>query len=334
MENVFVQTNERDGNRVIVFQRDGDGALTQLASVATGGNGDGVPHLTSQGSVVLTRDGARLLVTNAGSGDISVFAIDDEPSLVQVAPSGGAPKSVAEHGGLLYVLNTSPPSLAGFHLTEDGIEPLEGSRRELAPDADPAQVGFAPDGSPLIVTERGTNSIVVFPVGEAGRLGPPAASPSAGPTPYGFAFGANGTLVVTEAFGAEKGKAAASSYRLAGTAAEPVSRSVGNGRSEICWAVVTRDGRYAFTTNFADGAVSRYAIGADGRIALEDPVAGAAIEGEPGLRDEDVSRDGRFLYAIDADAGRIFGWSVRDGGLSPIGSWDGVPATAAGLAAS
>jgi hypothetical protein len=38
----------------------------------------------------------------------------------------------------------------------------------------------------------------------------------------------------------------------------PVSRSVGNGRSEICWAVVTSDDRYAFTTNFADGAVSRY----------------------------------------------------------------------------
>jgi 6-phosphogluconolactonase len=55
----------------------------------------------------------------------------------------------------------------------------------------------------------------------------------------------------------------------------------------------------------------------------------------PGLRDEDLSGDGRFLYAIDADGGRIYGWSVGPGGaLAPVGSWEGVPATVAGLAAS
>jgi 6-phosphogluconolactonase (cycloisomerase 2 family) len=97
---------------------------------------------------------------------------------------------------------------------------------------------------------------------------------------------------------------------------------------------VTGDGRYAFTTNFADGAVSRYAIRGDGSITLEDAAAGTAVEGQPGLRDESLSRDGRFLYAVDADERRIFGWSVEDGRLSPIGAWDGIPATAAGLAAS
>src|SRR3712207_7574178 len=43
-----------------------------------------------------------------------------------------------------------------------------------------------------------------------------------------------------------------------------------NGRSEICWAVVTPDDRFAFTTNFADGAVSRFAIAADGSLSLEE----------------------------------------------------------------
>jgi 6-phosphogluconolactonase len=334
MSKVFVQTNEADRNRVIVFDRDETGALNQVASLATGGKGDGVPHLTSQGSVVLTQDGTRLLVTNAGSGDVSVLAFVDEPSLVHVVPTGPAPKSATEHAGLVYVLNTGAPSLSGFRLTDDGLEPLAGSLRELAPDADPAQVGFSPDGSALVVTERGTDSIVVFAVAEDGLLGEPAKSPSSGPTPYGFAFGANDALVITEAFGAQKGKAAASSYRLVGTTAEPVSRSVGNGRSEICWAVVTEDGRYAFTTNFADGAISRWAIGDDDSLTLEDAVAGTTVEGRPGLRDEGLSRDGRFLYAIDADAGRIFGWSVENGRLAPIGSWDGIPATVAGLTAS
>jgi 6-phosphogluconolactonase len=334
MAHVFVQTNEVDQNRVLAFERRNDGALSEIAAVATGGKGDGVPHLTSQGSVVLTQDRAHLLVTNAGSGDISVLANGDDVSLAQVVPTGAAPKSVAEHAGLVYVLNTGAPSLAGFRLADDELQPLEGTVRELAPGADPAQAGFTHDGSSLVVTQRGTNSIVVFPVREDGRLGEPTESPSAGPTPYGFALGADGTLVVTEAFGAEKGKAAASSYRLAGVAAEPVSRSVGNGRSEICWAVVTRDGRHAFTTNFADGAVSSWAIGDDGALLLEDATAGTAVEGQSGLRDEDLSGDGRFLYAIDTDAGQIFGWAVDAGRLSAIGSWDGIPATVAGLAAS
>jgi 6-phosphogluconolactonase len=180
---VFIQTNEADGNRVIVFERGDDGALAQVASVATGGTGDGVPHLTSQGSVVLTQDGTHLLVANAGSGDVGVLALEEEPSLMQVVPTGAAPKSIAEHGGLVYVLNTGEPSLGGFRLTSGGLESLEGSQRDLAPDADPAQVGFGPDGSVLVVTQRGTNSLAVFPVGSDGLLGHPVVSPSAGPTP-------------------------------------------------------------------------------------------------------------------------------------------------------
>jgi 6-phosphogluconolactonase len=333
---VFVQTNEAEANAVIAFRRARDGRLSRLETVMTGGRGDGAPHLTSQGSVILTGDARRLLVANAGSDDVSVFAVDgDQLSLVATVPSGGtAPKSVAEHAGLIYVLNAGSPSLVGFRVVEDGLESLGESGRELAPDSDPAQVGFTPDGSALVVTARGTNSILVYPVERDGLLGDAAAAPSSGPTPYGFAFAGDTTLVVTEAFGAEKGKAAASSYRLVGTTAEPLSRSVGNGRSEICWAVVARDGRYAFTTNFADGAVSCYAIASDGSITLADPLAGTAVEGQAGLRDEDLSRDGRFLYAVDADAGRIFGWSVEAGQLAPLGSWDGLPPTVAGVAAS
>jgi 6-phosphogluconolactonase (cycloisomerase 2 family) len=334
--NVFVQTNEAHANRVLVFRRGMNGELAPVDGATTGGRGDGVPHLTSQGSVVLAQEGRRLLVTNAGSDQLSVFGIaSDEIALLDVVATGGAaPKSAAEHGGLVYVLNAGAPSLAGFTLTESGVEPLEGSVRGLTADADPAQVGFTPDGSALVVTERGTNSIVVFPVLADGRLGEPSVTPSSGPTPYGFTFAAGGALVVTEAFGAEKGRAATSSYHVAGSSAEAVSRSVPNGRSEICWAVATNDGRYVFTTNFADGAISRYAVDGDGSITLDDPVAATALEGQTGLRDEDLSRDGRFLYAVDADARRIFGWLVGDSGsLLPVGSWDGLPETVAGLAA-
>ena len=310
---VYVQTNEPGRNRVLAFRRAGDGTLAPAGAFETGGAGDGKPHLTSQGSVVLTGDGRYLLVTNAASGDLGIFAVGPEGlSLAGTVATGRAPKSAAEHGGLVYVLNTGEPSLAGFRLGGAKAEPLAGSRRELAANADPAQVGFSPDGATLVVTQRGTNSIVTYPVAGTGQLGEPRVQPSSGPTPYGFAFTTGGGLVVTEAFGAQAGKAAASSYRIGDAGAAPISRSVGNGRSEICWAVVTGDGRYAFTTNFGDGAVSRYAIGEDGSIALDAAAAGLAVDGQTGLRDEALSGDGRFLYAIDADHGCVLGWAVGD----------------------
>src|SRR3984893_14349409 len=294
-----------------------------------------MPHLTSQGSVVLSGAGRYLLVTNASSGDLSVFAVGQGGlSLVETVAAGRAPKSAAEHGRLVYVLNTGEPSLAGFRLGGWKVRPLAGSRRELAAGADPAQVGFSPDGGRLVVTQRGANAIAVYPVLEAGQLGTPLVQPSSGPTPYGFAFTKGGGVVVTEAFGAQARNAAAS-YRISDAGVAPVSRSVGNGRSEICWAVVTGDGRYAFTTNFGDGAVSRYSIDDDGIIALDEAAAGLAVDGQTGLRDEDLSGDGRFLYAIDADSRRVFGWAVGAGGsLSTVGSWLGRAATVAGLAVS
>jgi 6-phosphogluconolactonase len=53
------------------------------------------------------------------------------------------------------------------------------------------------------------------------------------------------------------------------------------------------------------------------------------------VRDEALSSDGRYLYAIDPDAQKVFGWSVGQGGqLTPVGEFEGVPDTVAGLAAS
>ena len=334
---VYVQTNDAAENEVLAFGRGAIGNLESIGAYRTGGRGSGTPHLPSQGSVVLSGDRRRLLVTNAGSNDISLFSVEpDGLALVAATPSGGvAPRSVAVHGDLVYVLNTGDPALAGYRLADDGIEAIADSRIMLSADADPAQVGFSPDGSMLVVTERGADAIAFFPVLADGLLGDTDVRPSSGPTPYGFAFTPAGTLVVTEAFRAQKGDAATSSYRVDGATIEPVTRSLGNGRSEICWAVVTGDGRFAFTTNFADGAVSRYLIEADGSIELDDAAAGIAVDGQTGLRDEQISADGRFLYAIDADAQRIFGWAVdTDGSLTQVGSWDGLPVTVAGLAAS
>src|SRR3954451_6403321 len=125
---VYVQTNAAP-NEVIAFRRAADGSLDLIGSVATGGDGDDSPHLTSQGSVVLTGDGRHLLVTNAATDDLSVFSVaaDGSIELRDRVHAGAAPKSVAEHDGLVVVLNTGTPGLTSFRLHADGsIAPVEG----------------------------------------------------------------------------------------------------------------------------------------------------------------------------------------------------------------
>ena len=337
-ERVYVQTNDAAGNGVIAFTRSADGRLEPLGRYSTGGRGTGQPHLASQSSVVLADDGHYVLVANAGSDQLSLLAVEpDGLRLADVAGSGGSgPTSIAVHGGLVYALNNGDPSISGFSIADGKLRPLEGSTRPLSGgDADPAQISFSPDGRTLVVTERGTNSISAYAVDDRGYAEGPVTIPSSGATPYGFDF-ANGSVIVTEAFGGAIGEAAASSYTLAepGRLA-PVSASVGDTRSEVCWAATTRDGRFVYVTNFGDGTISSYRIGEGGGLELHEAVAASTRLGQPGVRDEAISRDGRFLYAIDADAQRLFAWTVgSDGSLSLIGEFEGVPTTVAGLAAS
>jgi 6-phosphogluconolactonase (cycloisomerase 2 family) len=336
-ERIYVQTNDAERNEIVAFDRSADGRLEQLGIFDTGGRGTGKPHLPSQSSVVLNGDGSLLLVTNTGSDEISLFGVEpDGLLLVATAPSGGSrPTSIAVHGETAYVLNNGEPGISGFSLAGGALAPLDGSSMKLDDGADPAQIAFSPDGRTIVVTERGTNTISTFTIDEQGHAHGPATIASSGATPYGFDF-ADDAVIVTEAFGGEVGAAAASSYSLdePGRLA-PVSASIGDTRSEVCWAAITNDGRFAYVTNFGDGTISSYSIGADGSIELLEPVAASTRLGEKGIRDEAISRDGRYLYAIDADAQRVFGWTVGDDGrLAPVGEFEGVPVTVAGLAAS
>src|SRR5215213_2756097 len=97
---VYVQTNAAS-NEVIAFRRADDGSLDRVGSVATGGDGEGSPHLQSQGSVSLTRDGRYLLVTNSASDDLSVFSVVAVclKKLNDRVHTGDHHKSVDDHDG-------------------------------------------------------------------------------------------------------------------------------------------------------------------------------------------------------------------------------------------
>ena len=336
---VYVQTNDATDNEVIAFARADDGALAPLGRYSTGGRGTGKPHLASAGSVVLSDDGRWLLVVNAGSDELSLFAVQpDGLRLADHVGSGGSkPTSVAISGALVYALNNGTPNISGFHLADGKLTVLAGSACPLSgADADPAQISFTPSGGALIATERGTNSISSYVLDQRGYAQGPATIKSSGQTPYGFGLTADGSLIVSEAFGGATGAAATSSYAVSGAGElTMVSGSVGDTRSEVCWVALTKDDRFAYVTNFGDGTVSSHEIIADRSLRLRDPIAASAGQGEKGIRDEAISDDGRYLYAIHADTQKLFGWAVGQGGqLTPVGKFGGVPDTVAGLAAS
>src|SRR5262249_28908224 len=290
-------------------------------------------------SVVLGDDGRGLLVVNAGSDELSLFAVQpDGLRLADRVRSGGSgPTSVAVSGALVYVLNNGTPNISGFNLAAGQLPALAHAARPLSgANADPAQISFPPRGGALIATERGTNTISSYVIDQHGYAQGPATIKSSGQTPYGFGLTKDGSLIVSEAFGGAMGAAAASSYAVSGAGElTMMSGSVGDTRSEVCWVALTKDDRFAYVTNFGDGTISCYEIAADGRLKLHDPVAGSARQGEKSLRDETICGDGRYLYAIHPDAQKLFGWAVSQSGhLTPVGQFGEVPGTVAELAAS
>ncbi len=340
--NVYVLTNQASGNSVLVFDRDQSGTLTAAGSFATGGSGagTGADPLASQGALVLSRDQRLLFAANAGSNSVSVFAVSgDQLALLDVEPSGGTmPVSVAVQRDLVYVLNAGgTPNISGFEIDgrSNRLLPLAGSTRALPGGAAsaPAQVSFTPDGDALVVTEKNTNQIDTFTL-EDGLPGTGASFPSSGATPFGFAFGHDGVLIVSDAAGGPAGTSAVSSYTVddSGTVAL-VSPAVPDTQNAACWLVVPQDGRFAYTANAGSGTISSYTVAPGGELTLLQ-VAAASTGGGTAPTDMALAGGSRFLYVRDGANGAVDGFRVGPrGSLTPVGTVTGVPAGAQGIAA-
>lgn len=336
---VYTSTNAAGGNMLLVYAPADDGSLQLQQTHATQGLGTGA-GLGSQGAVTLSGDGRHLFVVNAGSHTVSSFALERPvPELVSVAPSGGLmPTSVAESGGLVYVLNAGGDgNVAGLRNLNGELQALPGSTRGLsaAGGTAPGQVGFGSVGDVLVVTERATNRLSSWRVRRDGTLGPLVVTPSAGVTPFGFAFNQRDQLFVSEAFAGVPNGSATSSYRFDQRApATPVlvSASVPTLQGAACWLVVSPNGQWAYTANAGNSSVSSYHIARDGSITLAQSVAG--VSANAGATDMALSAGGRRLYLLAARGQRIVGWRpLLDGMLEPTTMAIGLPAGCVGLAA-
>ena len=330
---VYTMTNSPVDNEILVFDRAADGTLSFADSYSTGGSGTG-SGLGNQNGVVLTEGGRFLLAVNAGSDEVSSFRVTSGGlELADVeASNGDHPISVTARSGLVYVLHDgSAGNVTGFRLAPDGsLEPVPGSTQPLL-GVEPAQIQFAPRDRFLVVTEKASNTISVFPV-VRGRAQAGTSHPSAGQTPFGFAFDGHGRLIVSEAFGGAAGASAASSYEFDGGTPDVISASVPTTETAACWVVVTKNSRYAYTTNTGSASITGYEIGSNGELTRLDEDGVTATTGA-GPIDMALTVDNRFLYSLDSGAQQISGFAVNaDGSLTPIGA-TALPGSANGLAA-
>ncbi len=335
---VYVMTNNPGGNSVIQYSRAGNGTLTQVSQVPTGGlggTGNGVGALDplgSQDSLVLGGTGSALLAVNAGSNQLSAISVTSSGlRLLNTVSSGGSfPNSVALFGNLVYVLNAQgAPNISGFRLGATGLAAIPNSTVALpgGSSASPHDIRFSPDGTRVLVSEGGINQIDVFQLDNSGLVTNVKSTASAGSGPFGMRFARDGVLLNTEA-----GSNSVSSYRLNDDdSLTVVSPAVMNGQAATCWLSVTADGKFAFTSNTGAGDLSSYHVSGNGTLDLEQAVAAQAGGGNP--IDSALSADSAFLYAVDSSMGRVLIYRVTGGSLRLIGNVSGLPTTVQGIAA-
>ena len=333
---VYVLSNQSP-NSVLVYARAANGTLSLSGSFLTGGTGagTGVDPLGSQGSIVLGSGNRSLFAVNAGSNDVSAFALDATGlhlRLLDREPSGGTqPVSVAVNRNLVYVVNGSG-NIQGFTFDPVGahLSAISGSSQPLpgGAGAGPGQIGVSPDGAVLVVTEKNTNQIDTWQINSQGAAVNGTTISSGAPSvPFGFTFVQPRVSLITEA-----ALSALASYQVNddGTL-DLITGAVPDGGKANCWVVVTKNGRYAYVSNTGSGNVSSYTIGRDGSVSLLNTAAASSLIAPI---DAALSENGHFFFIREGATGTMAGFRVEsDGSLTPIGTVGGLPNGAQGLAA-
>ncbi|MGH3168546.1 MAG: lactonase family protein, partial [Trebonia sp.] len=306
---VYTSSNSTTGNQVDVFARTSYGTLTPAGTYSTGGAGNGKSGF-SQGSVTLSADHGTLLVVNAGSNQVSDFAVlpGGALRLRNVVASGGTdPVSVAISGGLAEVLNVGgTANVTGFRATAAGLTPVTGGSQPLSAGASsPEDVAISPDGLHVAVTEKVSDTIDTFAVGLGGELAPAVTSPSDSPLSFAEVFGPSGQLLVADDGAA--GTSALSSYWIGrGGALDATQAAVTDSQTAACWVALGRDGD-VFVDNAGSGTISSYRVSLFGNVTF---LGNTSAGNGAGPLDDAVSSDGSRLYVFNASQDELAEFSV------------------------
>ena len=271
---VYVNDNTAGANTIAGFERRTDGGLSPLpgSPFAAGGAGTG-SGLASQGAIQLSRHGRFLIAVDAGSNEIAVLRVhgDGRPRLVR-----------------------------GGTVSSGGSEPVS-----VDVHGDLVYVANAGDAD---------SNYTGFRLGRHGRLRPIAGSTvplPGGSQPGDLLFSADGGRLV----GTRVGSSMIDSFtvgRDGRLTAAPGSPIAAQGLGPFGSAFRPTNPDQLFVSNAHDGAgagtVSAFTVARDGTLSS---IAGSPFaNGQTAPCWVEISRDGRFLFAVNTASGTISRYAI------------------------
>ena len=332
---VYTQSNAATANQIIAFAVAADGTLHESARFSTGGKGSG-DGLGNQGAVHISQSGFFLYAVNAGDHSLSAFFILPNGNLYLLSVAklkGQRPVSVTSYRNLVYVVNAGTDDIEGLYLGLWGrLYNLPGSRRSLSATAtSPAQISFKNNGRALLVTEKATQTLSGYAIGNNGLPSAGRFTPAANPTPFGFDFGWGGRAVVTEAVDGNPGASMVTAYRLSNSGrVYQLDESLALSATAACWAVLHPSSGQAYVTNTGSDEISSL-LKRGNTIVLSNN--GKTTPAVSGPIDAGIDARGEYLYVLLGGSDELATYHIGDNGaLRQIDKDGDLPVAVTGLA--
>jgi uncharacterized repeat protein (TIGR01451 family) len=264
-------------------------------------------------------------VSNAGSGDVSAYAINGTTGALTSIPgspfaAGTLPWSVTVglSGRFAYVANSSSMDVSAYKIDSitGALTPVPGS--PFAAGSGPYSVAVDPFGRFAYVANGPSNDISAYTIdANTGALTPIAGSPfAAGSWPRSVTVDPSGRYVYTANYYSD----GVSAYTIDATtgALSPILGSVFAAGTNPLSVTVDRSGRFAYVANYSSNDVSAYTINA--ATGALSPIPGSPFAAGTNPQSVTVDRFGRFAYIANYWSNDISAYTIdaTTGALTPI----------------
>src|SRR5262249_9787289 len=87
-------------------------------------------------------------------------------------------------------------------------------------------------------------------------------------------------------------------------AVKQVGDAVGDNEKAACWTAISADGKTLYVANFVSNSISVFDVAEDGKLKLLG-TAKRRAGSDPDTKDIELSKDGKYLYAVGSGAKEI-----------------------------
>lgn len=276
------------------------------------------------------------VVTNSGSGQVSVFAVSTSGSLSLVNgspfPVGAGAEFMAFDAvhKFLFVSNQGANTVSAFSVNSSTgmLTPVPGTPFNTG--ARPTGVAVDPLGRFIFVANQASDSISVFLIAANGSLSPVAGSPFAATSPFGLAINSAGTVLFANNFPDSQTSDlnTVSSFQigangvLTNVSGSPFSTASSAGFASAIGLAADPSGKFLFVGDHMAQSVVSFNIATSGALTPVMLLPTAATSCSVSCHNNPlrlaVHPNDRFVYATNVQAGTLSEFKMVNGSLTLI----------------